>query len=234
MSEDTLSIELTLREITGKGVKRLRQDGTVPAVIHDHGKPSINVQAPYLMLYRTYVRAGKHHPVELQAGDHKYIALIKSATFEPKKNMLTHVVFNAVDRNQKVEAEVPLKPRYAEGEESSPAERASLIVLEQLDAVEVRAIPSKIPDFLEYDAEKLVADGDQLTVADLIVPDGVEIVTELEHPIAQVTTTAALDAANAAIAGEAEEEPTTTAESTEEGGEAATESTEAATESEEK
>lgn len=205
MSDDTLKLELTLRDVTGKSVKRLRGDGTVPAVIHDHGKPSINVQAPYLTLYRVYQRAGKHHPVELVAGDHKYTALIKAATFEPKKNMLTHVVFNAVDRNQKVEAEVPIHPRYAEGEESTPAERASLIVLEQLDSVEVRAIPSKIPDFLEYDAEKLVEDGDQVTVADLIVPDGVEIVTELEHPVASVTTTAALDAANAAIAGEAEE-----------------------------
>lgn len=207
MSDDTLTIELESREVTGKRVKHLRIGGTVPAVIHDHGKASINVQAPYLALYRMYQRAGKHHPVQLVANGKKYTALIKSATFEPKKNQLTHVVFNAVNRNQKVEAEVPIQPRYAEGEESSPAERASLIVLEQLDAIAVRAVPDKIPDVLHYDAEKLKEDGDHVTVADLEVPEGVEIDEEMmSHPVAAVTTTAALDAANAAIAGEAEAE----------------------------
>ena len=207
MTEDTLSLELALREVKGKKVKVLRTNGTVPGVIHDHGKASINVEAPYLAMYRTYLHAGKHHPVQLTAGDKKFTALIKSATFEPKKNMLTHVVFNAVNRNQKVEAEVPIKPQYAEGEESTPAERKSLVVLEQLASIEVRAVPDKIPDVLYYDAQKLVDDGDSVTVADLEVPQGVEIDEEmLEHPVATVTTTAALDAANAAIAGEAEEE----------------------------
>lgn len=205
MSDDVFTLELEPRELTGKSVKRLRAEGTVPAVIHDHGKASINVQAPYLDIYRTYVHAGKHHPVHLVAGSKKFTALIKSATFEPKKNMLTHVVFNAVNRNQKVEAEVPIRPRYAEGEDSTPAERASLIVLDQLATIEVRAVPDRIPDALEYDAAKLVNDGDQVTVADLVIPDGVELADpELaEHPVATVVTPAALEAANNAIAGEA-------------------------------
>lgn len=207
MSDDTLFLELEPREVTGKHVKHLRANGTVPAVIHDHGKASVNVQAPYLALYRMYQQAGKHHPVQLVAGSKKYTALIKSATFEPKKNQLTHVVFNAVNRNQKVEAEVPIKPRYAEGEESSPAERASLIVLEQLDAIEVRAVPDKLPDVLYYDAEKLREDGDHVTVADLEVPEGVEVdEDDLGRQVAAVTTSAKIEAENAAAAGEAEAE----------------------------
>lgn len=207
MSDDTLFLELEPREVTGKHVKHLRANGTVPAVIHDHGKASVNVQAPYLALYRMYQQAGKHHPVQLVAGSKKYTALIKSATFEPKKNQLTHVVFNAVNRNQKVEAEVPIKPRYAEGEESSPAERASLIVLEQLDAIEVRAVPDKLPDVLYYDAEKLREDGDHVTVADLEVPEGVEVdEDDLGRQVAVVTTSAKIEAENAAAAGEAEAE----------------------------
>jgi ribosomal protein bL25 (Ctc-form) len=215
MSDDVVSLELESRNVTGKGVKRLRAAGTVPAVIHDHGKESLNVQAPYLAMYRTYQRAGKHHPVQITAGSKKFTALIKSATFEPKKNMLTHVVFNAVDKNQKVEAEVPIKPRYADGEDSAPAERASLIVLEQLDAVEVRAVPDKLPDVLEYDAEKLVAEGDFVTVADLNLPDGVELADPemAEHPVATVVTPASLQAANDAAGGTAElEAPEATAE----------------------
>lgn len=203
MSDDALSLDLQVREVTGKAVKRLRQTGQVPAVIHDHGKESVLVQAPYLSVLRVYQRAGKHHPVNLMAGTHKYTALIKDATFEPRKNQLTHIVFNAVNRNQKVEAEVPVRARYAEGNEASPAERGGLIVLEQLDSIAVRAVPDKIPDVLEYDAETLMAVGDQISVSDLLIPDGVEVITEPEHAVATVYEPSALAAANEAAAGDA-------------------------------
>lgn len=205
MSQDTISLELTARTVTGKAVKHLRKAGTTPAVIHDHGKESIHVQGDSVALTKVWQQAGKHHPVEIKADGHSYVALIKDAAIDPKKNTLTHVVFNAVDKNQKVEAEVPIHPRYAEDNESSPAERSGLIVLSQLDEVEVRALASKLPDFLEYDAEKLIAVGDHVTVADLIVPEGVEIITEPEHAVASVYEPSALQAANDAAGGDAEE-----------------------------
>lgn len=206
MSEDTISLKVAPRDVTGKAVKHLRKAGTIPAVIHDHGKDSVNVQGPYIDMYKTYQKAGRHHPVELTAGDHKYTVLIKSATFEPKKNQLTHLVFNAVNKNQKVEAEVPIRPRYDEGNEVSPAERNSLIVLSQLETVEVKAVPAKIPDFIEYDAEKLIEVGDHITVADLIIPGDIELITEPEHAVAAVFEPSALAAANDAAGGDAEPE----------------------------
>jgi large subunit ribosomal protein L25 len=190
--------------VTGKAVKHLRRDGQVPAVIHDHGQDSVIVQAPYLSLIKVWQQAGKHHPVELTAGSKKYTALIKDAEFDPKQHRLTHIVFNAVNANEKVEAQVPIRPRYAEGNESSPAERSGLIVLGHLESVEVKAVPSKLPDVLEYDAEKLVEIGDNVTVADLMVPADVEIVTEAEHSVATVYEPSALQAANEAAAGEGE------------------------------
>jgi large subunit ribosomal protein L25 len=72
----------------------------------------------------------------------------------------------------------------------------------------VKAVPAKLPEFLEYDAEKLENIGDHATVADLVVPEGVEILTEPEHSIATVYEPSALAAANDAAGGEAEEETT--------------------------
>ena len=149
MSQDTISVTLEPRKVLGKQVKQLRKDGTVPAVIHDHGKESVVVQGDFIQLTKVFKQAGKHHPIEIKAGDKSYVALIKSATFDPKKHTLTHVVFNAVDRNQKVEADVPVRPTYDEENESSPAERNGLIVLSQLETVQVKATPSNIPDVIE-------------------------------------------------------------------------------------
>jgi large subunit ribosomal protein L25 len=205
MSQDSINLTLEPREVTGKAVRHLRREGTVPAVIHDHGKDSVVVQGDYMTVLKVWQQAGKHHPVNLKAGDKSYVALIKTAEFDPKKHLLTHVVFNAVDKNQKVDAEVPVHARYEEGNESSPAERNGLIVLTHLDAIQVKAIPSKIPDFVEYDAEKLVEIGDNVTVADLTIPEDVELLTEVEHSIATVYEPSALQAANEAAAGDAEE-----------------------------
>lgn len=204
MSQDVISLTLEPRSVTGKAVKHLRKAGTVPAVIHDHGKESVLVQVEYMPLLKVWQKAGKHHPVALKAGTHNYTALIKNATFDPKKHTLTHIVFNAVKANEKVEAEVPIRAVYDEGNEVSPAERNGLIVLSQLDVVLVAAIPAKLPDVLEYNAEKLLEAGDHATVADLVVPDGVEIKTEAEHTIATVFEPSALQAANEAAAGDAE------------------------------
>src|SRR3954464_11833182 len=103
MAQDAINLTLEPREVTGKAVKHLRKAGTVPAVIHDHGKDSVVVQGNAVQMLKVWQQAGKHHPVQLKAGDKAYTALIKSAEFDPRKHLLTHIVFNAVDRNQKVE-----------------------------------------------------------------------------------------------------------------------------------
>jgi large subunit ribosomal protein L25 len=206
MSKDTISLELETRTVMGKAVKHLRANGQIPAVIHDHGKPSLHMQANGVALLKVWRQAGKHHPVELKTDKESFVALIKDAEFDPRKHQLTHVVFNAVDKNQKVDAEIPVKPRYEEGNESSPAERNGLIVLAQLETVQVKAIPTKLPDFFEYDAEKLIEIGDHVTVADIVIPEGVEIITEPGHTIATVYEPSALAAANDAAGGDAEED----------------------------
>lgn len=211
MAQEKIELALEARSVQGKQVRQLRREGIVPAVIHDHGKASVLVQGDSQTMLKVYQQAGKHHPVSVKAGSKNYNAMIKDVDFEPKKHRMQHVVFNAVSANEKVEAEVPVHARYSEGNEVSPAERAGLLVLPHIDVVVVSAVPAKLPDFLEYDAEKLVETGDSVTVADLVVPDGVEVLTDETQSLATVNDPAAVAAANDALAGVAEagEEPET-------------------------
>jgi large subunit ribosomal protein L25 len=200
---DQITLAVDTRDTLGKGVKRLRKDGIVPGVIHDHGKASVHIQAEYQALHKAFLTAGRHHPVEVTAGGRKFTTIIKGVTFDPKYNSLTHIVFGAIRANEKVDAEIPVHPAYAEGNDASPAERAGLIVLAQATVVAVKALPRDLPDQLTYDAEKLVAVGDQITVADLRVPSGVELEVEPEHVIATVFEPSALAAANDDAGGDA-------------------------------
>jgi large subunit ribosomal protein L25 len=79
-------------------------------------------------------------------------------------------------------------------------------VLTNLEKVDVRALPNDLPDVLEYDAEKLVEIGDHVTVADLMVPENVEVITEPGHSVATVYEPSAIAAANDEAAGDAEPE----------------------------
>jgi large subunit ribosomal protein L25 len=206
MSDDVISIELEKRTTLGKGVKHLRTEGKTPAVIHNHGKESIIVQGDSIGMLKVYRKAGKHHTVEVKTDGKTYTTLIKDAGFEPRRNTLTHIVFNAVAADQMVEAEIPIHPKYEEGNDGSPAERAGLLVLGNLDSIVVEALPKDLPDVLYYDAEKLVNVGDHASVADLIVPSGVIVKDETNQTIATVFEPSAVAAANDAVGGGEEAE----------------------------
>jgi large subunit ribosomal protein L25 len=179
-------VKLAERSVIRKGLGGLRSDGMIPAVIHNHGQPSLHVMAPELELVSLYRAAGKHHPLNLEVGTDKYLALIKDAHFNPVKRRLQHVVFQAIRRDETVEAEIPV---HIIGE--IPAEKVGLMVLRQLDHVEVEALPKNLPDELTIDGARLAELHDKITVADLTPPEGVTILTELDHPVASVVETKA-------------------------------------------
>ena len=109
------------------------------------------------------------------------------------------------DHDQMVEAEIPIESKYSEGNEASPAEKAGLIVLNNIEVVEVEALPKDLPDVIYYDAEKLIEVGDHMSVADLMTPPKVSIKTESSQVIATVYEPSALAAANDAAGGGEEE-----------------------------
>jgi len=200
MSNDIIALELKERVVKRKGLGPLRSEGTVPAVIHNHGKESLMVQGEYQTLVKVFQQAGRHHPVQLQVGGKRHLALIKSVDYEPRKHRIRHIVFQAIKQNEKTTAQIPVA---LQGEEI-PAEKKGLLILTQLDTVEVSALPKNLPNQLTVDATALENEGDRLHVSDIQAPEGVEILTAEDTTIAVVEMprdqVAEADAAAAAIA----------------------------------
>jgi large subunit ribosomal protein L25 len=181
MSDQEIQLTLKERQQVGKGLNHLKRGGDIPAVIHNHGKESVIVSGTYIDMVKAYSKAGKQQPISLKVGDKDYFAIIKDVDFEPKKNRLRHIVFGTISRTEKVTTEVPVK---IEGE--IPAEKASLIVINTLDHVEIEALPKNLVDSLAVNGEKLVEVGDKLHVSDIQVPEGVTILTESDQTIATI------------------------------------------------
>ena len=109
------------------------------------------------------------------------------------------------------------------GEGESEAEKAGLIILQNIDTLEVKALPLEMPDALEVDIRHLKEAGERVLVGDIKLPENVELVertdgredddedeeerqTIFDLQIASVWEPAALEAANSAAGGDAEDE----------------------------
>lgn len=209
MSTDTTTLRVEERSELGKKAKILIEQQKVPAVIHDHGK-SLHISAGYSELSKVWFQAGKHAPVELDLDGKKHLTIIKEVDFEPVKHTIRHVVFGAIRKNETVETEVPIR---IDGE--VPAEKIGLILITQLESVQIKAFPRNLPDELTVDANKLAELGDKVTIADLVLPQGVEVLADESIPIAVVDEPRAMasaeDEADAAEEGSEEsssDEPT--------------------------
>ena len=127
MSSDEIILKLQKRETVGKGLAKIRKDGLVPAVIHDHGKPSIIVMGVYSDIAKVYNVAGKHHPVKLDIEGKNESVIIKDVDIDPVKNLIAHVVFQAIRQDEKIETEVPISMVG-----DSPAQKIGLLLIPHL------------------------------------------------------------------------------------------------------
>lgn len=214
---DKVNLTLDARTAQGKKVKKLREQGLVPAVVYGHGAEPANVQAEYNVIEKVVRQAGKHTPVHLAIDGKKKIAMIKDIDTDPVKSRIRHVSFHAVNQHDPVIAEVPIR---LIGEGESEAEKAGLIVLQAIDKVEIKALPLDLPEVLEVSIAHLVAVGEQITLGEVALPKGIELVEHTdgrevedeEAPkhtdlvVASVYEPSSLAAANEAAGGDAEDE----------------------------
>jgi large subunit ribosomal protein L25 len=200
---DKINLTLDVREEQGKKVAKLRKEGFVPGVVYGHGFEPVLVKAEYNIIEKAVRSAGLHSPVNITIGSKKRITLIKDVDRDPVKARIRHVSFHAVNANEVVNAEVPIR---LIGIGESAAEKAGLIVLQAIESLEIKAKPGDLPEVIELSIVDLATDEDKITLADITLPEGVEytdVEQDLELVVANVYEPAALEAANEAAAGDA-------------------------------
>lgn len=221
---DKVSLKVEARELQGKKVKALRKQGLTPGVVYGGDMEPMAIQADSQEVRKVVDAAGKHTPVNL-TGNKRRIAMIKDIDFDPTKyGVVRHIAFHAVKADEPVTTTVAI---HLVGEGESEAEKAGLIVLQALDKIEIKALPMELPEALEVSIVGLKEAGDRVTVGDIIMPAGVELVErddgraddeDEERPkitdlmVASVWEPAALQAANEAAAGDATDESEVAAE----------------------
>lgn len=162
------------RIVVGRKVKKLRQDGSIPANIYGKKVKSQSIQVLEKEFNTVHSKVGETGLVELMLDKLVHPVLIHNVAYHPVTHATLHIDFFQVDLKEKVTTKVPLAFM---GE--SPAVKDKLgVLLTILSEVEIEALPTDLPEKLEVDINGLKAVGDTLKVSDLKVSDKVKILSD--------------------------------------------------------
>jgi large subunit ribosomal protein L25 len=179
-----VSFPAQLRTVTGKQVRQLRRDGFVPGIVYG---PVVEGTVPVMVDRREFMKfyqaRGHSTLFDLTWDGGVESVFIREVQVDPVRRDPLHIDFFAPNLRRVVRAMVPLVLHNATS--SSQA-----IFTELRTDVEVEALPARIPAQLDVDVSGLENVGDAIHVRDLVVPAGVELVTDGDELIAQMAPAA--------------------------------------------
>ena len=169
MAEYKLALEK--REITGKKLKELRAKGLIPSVVYG-GKTPVLAASEYVATEKTLVGAGYHSPIDLDVDGKKQLVIVKDVQIDPVSRKIMNIEFQAISAKEAVTATTPI---VIVNFEASDASKLYHFAMNQaLEEIDVKAKPADLPKEIEIDAAALVNVDDKLTIANIVLPSGVE------------------------------------------------------------
>ncbi|MGE5225967.1 MAG: 50S ribosomal protein L25 [Planctomycetaceae bacterium] len=183
--ETTLKAER--RDGTGKGAARkLRAAGRVPAVLYGHGAEPALLSVASQDLLHLFRQAGGSVLIDLKIDGKSHLAIPKEVQRDHLHGRYVHVDFLAVRRDELIKVQVEVR---AIGD--APGVKAGGVVEFHTRELEIEAIPTNVPEYLELDVSELEI-GQSLKAGDVTPPEGVTILADPEETVLSVITPAAL------------------------------------------
>ena len=180
---ESVVIKATKRDITGKQVKVLRRQGLLPAVLYGHQFDPRPITLDMREASRSLAGLTSSSLVKIDLDGEILTALVRDKQRDYLKASFLHIDFQVVSMTEKIRAYVQV---HVIGK--SPAVRDFNAVAEQLiSEIEVESFPGNLPESFSVDISSLATIGSHITVKDLIVPEGVEILQDNEEVIVSIT-----------------------------------------------
>lgn len=159
-------------------VKKLRQEGSVPAVLYGPKQEALSIAVKATDFVRAYREAGESTIITLNDGEEDHDVLVQEVAVDPVKGNVLHIDFYAVERGKKIDVSVPLE---FVGE--SPAEKQGGVLMKQLHELDIEAMPRNLPHSIEVSIDSLVDFDTIIHAKDVVLPEGVELKTNPEEPV---------------------------------------------------
>ncbi|KKQ90920.1 MAG: 50S ribosomal protein L25 [Candidatus Azambacteria bacterium GW2011_GWA2_39_10] len=189
----TLEIKSKKREIFGKKVNTLRNQGLIPAVVYGGSGDSIPLVLELKEFKRVFKHAGETTLVKLFIDDAKFSAkggpasgwknvLIHDNYRDPITDEIKHVDFYEVKMDEKIIAKIPL---VFIGNAPATSDLGGILV-KAMQELEIRALPADLPHEVEIDISSLKTFDDNILIKDIKMPKNVEILDNISASVASV------------------------------------------------
>ncbi|MEK9130890.1 MAG: 50S ribosomal protein L25 [Patescibacteria group bacterium] len=196
---ETIVLNATKRTDIGRNNFAARAEGQIPAVVYGSDIQPQSVSVESSAFSRTLRSAGESTIVDLTVEGTKepIKVLIQDVQRDPVRSNVIHVDFRQVNMLKLIEAKIPLNFIG----DSAAVHALGGTLIKSLEEIEVRCLPSKLVHQIDIDVSVLKTFEDAIHVSDLVVPEGMEILTEGNYTLATVEAPrseaemAALDAA---------------------------------------
>lgn len=185
MSE-TIEVVAQSRTDGGKGAsRRLRRTGMVPGIVYGgHKDPQMIAVSHNDLLRKLEDEAFYSSLLDLKLGDETTKVVLKDLHRHPAKPFILHLDFQRVSMEEKLRLTVPL---HFENETTAVGVKKGGVVTHNLTEVEITCLPKDLPTYIAVDMAKMDI-GDIVHVAELALPDGVELThaVEPETPVVMI------------------------------------------------
>lgn len=172
-----MKLSVEPRSVFGKKARALRKGGMIPAIIYgNHLESAIPVSINKVQAVKIYREAGSSTPVEVTWEWIDHLVLIQEIQLHPVSDHLIHMDLIAVNKDEKVTAEVPLIIEWVSPFEKANLGRARLV----RDTLEVEALPLDLPHDIKIDVSGIEEDGQVIFAKDLTIPSNVELISDPE------------------------------------------------------
>ncbi len=180
---DNLTLQAESRVPGRHVVRELRNVSRVPAVLYGSSIEPQPISVDAKELHKALLSAGSGL-LGLQVGEQATIqVLAREVQRNPINRHALHVDFQAVSMTEKMKLHVPV----IQVGEAPVLKNPDVVIVRHLDTVEIECLPSDIPNHLVADISKLVTVDDAVLVGDLVVPAGVEVLTERGHIVVSLS-----------------------------------------------
>jgi len=172
---DKLKLKVNSRKLTGRKVKQLRAQGTLPANIYGKGVKSLSIQLPLKDFTAAFKQVGETGILELIVNKETKTrpVLVHHVQQHPVTDEILHVDFRQVDLTETVIVKIPVE---ITGE--APAITKGGVLIQLINEVEVEALPADLPDKFTLDVSRLEEIGQSFSLKDLKVSAKVKLLTE--------------------------------------------------------
>ncbi len=175
----------TKRTLVGKQVSQLRRAGQLPGVIYGHNYEPTPISLDAHIIGQLLPHMTSSSLVTINLDGKEIPALVREKQKNYIKNIYTHIDFQAISLTETIRTEVSI---HFHG--LAPAiKNFSAAIVNNMDTIEVEALPNDLPERFDVDLSVLEKIGDSIHVRDLVIPAGVTVLSDPSEMIAVATAT---------------------------------------------